>query len=97
MGVCVCVLLHIRDGRPGIFLRNLCVPVERRDDEPVLHLRCLPQVTALLPGSWPCHAQTGIRDEGMMNLYGPSHPLGSQLSDLDRKTALRLLFCQIWI
>lgn len=43
----VCVFVDVRDGRPGVFLRELCVPAERRDDEPVLHLRRLPQVTLL--------------------------------------------------
>lgn len=46
---CVVVVVDVRFGRPGVFLRHLCVPAERRDDEPVLHLRCLPQVTPLLP------------------------------------------------
>lgn len=36
--------VHIRNGRPGVFLRELCFPSERRDDEPVLHIWCLPQV-----------------------------------------------------
>lgn len=40
----LCVFIHIRNGWPGIFLRDLRVPAERSDDEPVLYLRRLPQV-----------------------------------------------------
>lgn len=57
-----------RDGRPSIFLRDLRVPAERCDDEPVLHLWFLPQVPLLLPSD----ALMIIRKEGM-HCYGPSH------------------------
>lgn len=46
--LCVYVV-HIRYGRPGVLLRGLCVPAERRDDEPVLPLRHLPQVAPPCP------------------------------------------------
>lgn len=93
--VCACVW-HIRNGRPGVLLRGLCVPAERRDDEPVLHLRRLPQVTPL-----PLLSHSGghrRRDDGF--LWAMSL-LSSQLSDLDRHNAVnrvqQFVSCQICI
>ena len=57
--------MGVRDGRPGIFLRDLRVPAERRHDEPVLHLRRLPQVTPLHTRAHSRHAQMDTRQEKM--------------------------------
>lgn len=66
--------MDVRDGRPGVFLCVLRVPAERRHDEPVLHLRCLPEVSPLLHGAFSFHAQMGIREERVNFFYGPFHP-----------------------
>lgn len=66
--------MDVRDGRPGVFLRVLRVPAERRHDEPVLHLRRLPEVSPLLRGAFSCQTPTGIREERVNFLCGPFHP-----------------------
>jgi len=67
--LCLCVSsMLFRNGRPGIFLRDLCVPAERRHDEPVLHLRCLPQVSPLHLLVLPRHTQLGITEKRRMFL-----------------------------
>lgn len=73
-----------RDGRPSIFLRELRVPAEWCDDEPVLHLWFLPQVPLLLSSQWFGDYQKG----GDAILWSTSF-LSSQLSELERKTDLR--------
>lgn len=40
--------VSVRFGRPGVFLRHLCVPAERPDDEPLLRVRSLSQVLLLV-------------------------------------------------
>lgn len=94
----VSVVVDVRDGRPGVFLRVLRVPAERRHDEPVLHLRCLPEVSPVLPGAFSCHAQMGIREERMNFFMVHFIPQQLAVRPGEKKNSFMVsLCCQIWM